>query len=249
VNATEYITHHLTNLQIGQGFFTFNLDTFLVSFILGFGVFGLFALAAKRATSGTPGKLQNFIEMLYEFIDTQVRESFHGRSKLIAPLSMTIFLWIFLMNAMDLLPVDLLPTLLGFFGIHYFRVVPTADLNLTLAMALSVFFLIFYYSFTVKGFGFIKEMLTSPFGVWLAPFNFILKLIEEMAKPVSLSLRLFGNMFAGELVFILIALLPWWIQWPLGGFWAIFHLLIITLQAFVFMMLTIIYLSLAHESH
>ena len=239
----------MTNLQIGQGFFTFNLDTFLVSFILGFGVFGLFALAAKRATSGTPGKLQNFIEMLYEFTDTQVRESFHGRSKLIAPLSMTIFLWIFLMNAMDLLPVDLLPTLLGFFGIHYFRVVPTADLNLTLAMALSVFFLIFYYSFTVKGFGFIKEMLTSPFGVWLAPFNFILKLIEEMAKPVSLSLRLFGNMFAGELVFILIALLPWWIQWPLGGFWAIFHLLIITLQAFVFMMLTIIYLSLAHESH
>lgn len=249
MNANEYITHHLTNLRVGEGFYTFHIDTFLVSFVLGFGFFGLFAFVASRATSNTPGKLQNFVEMFYEFIDHQVKESFHGKSRLIAPLAMTIFLWVFLMNAMDLLPVDLMPALLGFFGIHYFRVVPTADLNLTLAMALSVFFLIFFYGFAIKGIGFIKEMLTSPFGIWLAPFNFVLKLIEELAKPVSLSLRLFGNMFAGELVFILIALLPWWIQWPLGGFWAIFHLLIITLQAFVFMMLTIIYLSLAHESH
>ena len=190
------------------------------------------------------------IEIVYEFVNQQVKDSFHGRSTLIAPLSMTIFVWVFLMNFMDLLPVDLLPRILELFGVHNLKVVPTTDLNLTFGLSLSVLFLIIFYSFKIKGAGgFTHELLTSPFGKWLFPFNIAFNLIEILARPISLALRLFGNMYAGELIFILIALLPWWSQWLLGTPWAIFHILIITLQAFIFMMLTIVYLSLAHESH
>jgi len=197
-----------------------------------------------------PGKVQNFVEILIEFVDKTVRESFHGRSMLIAPLALTIFVWIFLMNFMDLLPVDLLPAILSLFGVHYFRSVPTADPNATFGMSLSVFFLIIYYNLKIKGIGGLgKEMLTLPFGARLFPVNILFRLLEECVRPVSLSLRLFGNLFAGELIFILVALLPWWIQWTFGGVWAIFHILIILIQAFIFMMLTIVYLSMAHESH
>lgn len=249
MSPNEYIIHHLTNLRVGEGFLAFHVDSFLVSLGLGLLVFGLMAKVSARATSGVPGGFQNFVEMLFEFVDGQVRENFHGKDRLIAPLSLTIFLWVFLMNSMDLVPVDLLPMLLGFAGVEHFRAVPTADLNTTLAMALGVFFLIFAYGIKGRGVGFFADFAAKPFGIQLAPFNLLLRIVEELAKPISLSLRLFGNLFAGELIFVLIALLPWYIQWPLGGVWAIFHLLVVTLQAFLFMVLTIIYLSLAQESH
>ncbi len=247
---TAYIVHHLTDLKVGEGFWTFNLDTLFFSAVLGIVFITVFKKAADSATSDVPGGLQNFVEMIVEFVDTQVKDSFHGRSALIAPLALTIFCWVFLMNAMDLLPVDLLPGIASLFGIPYLRVVPTTDLNETFAMSISVFFLIIFYSIKVKGpIGFAKEMLLTPFGPWMIPFNLLLKLVEELAKPISLGLRLFGNMYAGELIFILIALLPWWVQPALSFPWAVFHILIITLQAFIFMVLTIVYLSLAHEDH
>ena len=249
-NATEYIVHHLTNLKAGEGFWTFHLDTLFFSIGLGALFVTLFYQAAKRATAGVPGPLQNFVEILVEFVDKQVKDSFHGRSKLVAPLGLTIFTWVFLMNVMDLVPVDLLPKVAGWFGVHNLKVVPTTDLNLTFGLSITVFFLIIFYSLKVKGpIEFAKEMLFSPFGKWMLPFNLLLKLVEEIAKPISLGLRLFGNLYAGELIFILIALLPWWIQWTLGGIWAIFNILIIVLQAFIFMMLSIVYISLAHEEH
>ena len=248
--ATGYIVHHLTDLKIGEGFWTFNLDTLFFAGLLGFVFVFFFKKAADTATSGVPGPWQNFVEMIVEFVDTQVKDSFHGRNALIAPLALTIFCWVFLMNAMDLLPVDLLPSIASLFGIQYLRVVPSTDLNETFAMSISVFFLIIFYSIKVKGpVGFAKEMLFTPFGPWMMPFNLLLKLVEELAKPISLGLRLFGNMYAGELIFILIALLPWWVQPALSFPWAVFHILIITLQAFIFMVLTIVYLSLAHEDH
>ena len=248
--ATGYIVHHLTDLKIGEGFWTFNLDTLFFAGLLGFIFVLVFKKAAESATSGVPGPLQNFVEMIVEFVDTQVKDSFHGRSALIAPLALTIFCWVFLMNAMDLLPVDLLPGIASLFGIKYLRVVPSTDLNETFAMSISVFVLIIFYSIKVKGpIGFAKEMLLTPFGPWMIPFNLLLKLVEELAKPISLGLRLFGNMYAGELIFILIALLPWWVQPALSFPWAVFHILIITLQAFIFMVLTVVYLSLAHEDH
>jgi F-type H+-transporting ATPase subunit a len=249
-SATEYIQHHLIHNKIGEGFWTLNLDTFLFSAVLG-AIFALsFAFAARRATSGIPGPWQNFVEMIVDFVDTQVKDCFHHKDKMLAPLALTIFAWVFLMNAMDLLPVDFLPVIGSFFGVHYLRVVPTADLNLTFGLSISVFFIVMYYGIKAKGFaGYGKEFLTHPFGIKLMPFNFILKLVEEIAKPMSLALRLFGNMYAGELIFILIALIPWWAQWGLGGVWAIFHILIITLQAFIFMMLTIVYVSMAYDTH
>lgn len=249
-SASEYIVHHLTNLTAGEGFWTLHLDTLFFSIALGGTTLYFFHKAAKHATVGVPGKFQNFVEILVEFVDTQVKDSFHGRSDLIAPLGLTIFVWVFLMNFMDLIPVDLLPVIAGWFGIHYLRVVPTTDLNLTFSLSISVFLLIVFYSIKIKGAGgFAKELCFEPFGKWLLPVNLLLKGVEELAKPVSLALRLFGNLYAGELIFILIALLPWWIQFTLGVPWAIFHILIITLQAFIFMMLTIVYLSLAHEEH
>jgi len=248
--ATAYIVHHLTPLSVGEGFWALHLDTLFFSVVLGGLFVWFFKSVAERATSGVPGLAQNIAEMLIEFVDAQVKDTFHGRSELIAPLALTIFCWVFLWNAMDMLPVDLLSTIGSLIGINYLRVVPSTDLNATFALSISVFFLIIFYSIKIKGaVGFIKEMTCTPFGPKLLPFNLLLKLVEELAKPISLALRLFGNLYAGELVFILIALLPPVIQ-PLLGFpWAIFHILVITLQAFIFMVLTIVYLSLAHEEH
>ena len=265
--ATQYISHHLSNLSVGEGFWALHLDTLFFSIVLGLLFTGLFYGVAVRAHAGVPGRLQNFIEMLVEFVDNQVKEVFHGHSRLLAPLALTIFVWIFLMNFMDLVPVDLLPAIAGTMGINYLRVVPSTDPNATLAMSLTVFVLIFIYGIRGKGAGGLtKEFLFHPFNTpWCIPFNLVLKIVEECAKPVSLALRLFGNLYAGELIFVLIATFTLgktlasfgepstWVllvvQLLLGMIWALFHILVITLQAFLFMMLTIIYLSMAHESH
>jgi F-type H+-transporting ATPase subunit a len=246
--ATDYIVHHLTNLSVGQGFWTVHVDTLFFSIALGLAFFLLFRRVALRATAGVPAGLQNFVEILVEFADKQVKDSFHGRSELIAPLALTIFCWVFLWNFMDLIPVDLLPLIASWFGIPYLRVVPSTDMNATFGLSLTVLLLIIFYSFKVKGaVGYAREFLTHPFGPYLFPANLLLNLVELFAKPLSLSLRLFGNLYAGEMIFILIALLPWWIQPLLSWPWAVFHILIITLQAFIFMVLTIVYLSMAHE--
>ena len=254
-NATEYISHHLAHLKSADG--AFNLDTFWVSAIMGFVFLAVFYMASRRATAGVPGKLQNFVEMIMEMVNETINGAFHAKSKIIAPLAITIFVWVWLLNAMDFLPVDLLPMILSFFGVHNLRVVPTADVNHTFGMSFSVVLCIIAFSVKAKGLGgWIKELFTAPFHasgiigtILLAPVNFLLQMVELVAKLISLSLRLFGNMYAGELIFILIALLPWWAQWALGGPWAIFHILIVTLQAFVFMALTVVYLSLAVEKH
>lgn len=257
-DAATYVEHHLTHLPLNlhnftltkNGFLTLNLDTMLMSILVGSLFLGLFLFVAKRMTPGVPGKLQNLIEIIVSFVDKTVKETFHGQNNLIAPLALTIFVWIFLMNVIDLLPIDIFPIVASWFGAPYFRAVPTADPNATFGMAIAVFFLIIYYNIKIKGVkGFTKEMLTFPFGKYLAPVNVGFRILEEVVKPISLAFRLFGNLFAGELIFILIALLPWYIQWTLGGVWAIFHILIISIQAFIFMMLTIVYLSMAHESH
>lgn len=255
MTSAEYLQHHLTHWQWhivpGSSFWTINLDTMIVSCLLGVMFLGFFYWAAKKATLASPGKFQCFVEAVVEYIDGTVREIHHGENKLIPPLALTIFIWIFLMNFMDLIPVDLIPRALHFFGVPYFKVVATADPSMTFALSITVFVLIIYYNFKIKGgLAVLKESLTSPFGPFLFPINLMFRLIDEFVKPMSLSLRLFGNMFAGELVFLLIAaLIPWWIQWTVGGIWAIFHILIITIQAYIFMMLTIVYLSLAHEAH
>ncbi|MDB6097214.1 MAG: synthase subunit a [Francisellaceae bacterium] len=250
MSSGDYILHHLHHLTVGEGFWALNCDTLITSWVLGISFLILFRVVAKKATSGVPGPLQNFVELIFDFIDTQVKDSFHAKSAFIAPLALTIFVWVFLMNTMDLLPVDLLPWLAYSLGIDYLRVVPTADPNLTLGMSIGVFFLIIFYSIKVKGLkGYFYEMTCKPFGPWLMPFNLSLKIVEELAKPISLGLRLFGNMYAGELIFILIALINPLIQPFLGVPWAIFHILVIGIQAFVFMMLTIVYLSMATESH
>ena len=266
-DGTEYISHHLTNLQAGEGFWTLHLDTLFFSSLLGFGFVLLLRRVAVRATSGVPERLQSFVELLVDFVAAQVRDTFHGKSRLIAPLALTIFIWVFLMNFMDLVPVDLLPWLASLLGIHYLKVVPSTDPNATFAMSLTVFALIFFYGIRGKGLaGLGKEFVLHPFNhVAFVPVNLLLRVVEECAKPVSLALRLFGNLYAGEMIFILIALLSLgvalesfvhvgtWIaylaQILLGLVWAIFHILVITLQAFIFMMLTIVYLSLAYESH
>lgn len=248
--TTEYIQHHLQHWELKTSIGTFYLDTLISSWVVGILFCACFYIAARRATVDKPGPFQNFIEYIYEFVQTQVKESFHGRSKLIAPLALTILVWVFLMNLMDLLPVDLIPAIAAKFGVEHFKVVPTTDPNLTLGMSISVFFLLIFYSIKVKGItGFLKELTCEPFGPKFFPINIVLKTVEELAKPVSLGLRLFGNLYAGELIFILIALIDWRLQWILGGAWAIFHILVITIQAFIFMMLTIVYLSLASEEH
>ncbi len=255
---TAYIQHHLQHLGFnlktwtlgGQGFWILNLDTFFVSLLLGLLFLFAFRRIAVRLTLGPPGLAQNFVEMLIEFVDKTVKESFSEPNQLIAPLALTIFVWVFLMNFMDLLPIDFLPTLLSIAGVSHFRSVPTADPNATFGMSIAVFFLIIYYKFKIHGAGgFLKTMLTKPFGPSCFIFNIVFHLLEELVRPVSLSLRLFGNLFAGELIFMLVALLPWWVQWTFGGVWAIFHVLVITIQAFIFMMLTIIYLSSTQETH
>jgi len=253
----EYIQHHLEYLNFNLrtfslgdgGFLTLHLDTLFMSIMMGLVFTILFRMVSKRATAGVPGKLQTFVEMIVEFVNRLVKESFHGKNELIAPLALTIFIWVFLMNAVDLFPVDIFPFVSSIFGLPYFCPLPTDDVNLTFALSISVFLLIIFYSFKVKGLKLVaRETFCEPFGIWLMPGNFIFRMIDEIVKPLSLSLRLYGNMFAGELIFMLIAMLPWWIQWSVGGIWAVFHILIITLQAFIFMMLTIMYLSMAHQT-
>lgn len=274
VSSTNYIKHHLTyltfdlkNMQLGSdgGFWTINLDTLFFSLVLGTFVCLLMFIGARRLTTSVPGKLQNFAEMMLEFADGQVKDCFHGKNQLIGPLALTIFMWVFLMNFMDIVPVDVLPEAAQLMGIHYLKVVPTNDLNLTFALSITVFLLIIFYSIKIKGLkGFTKELTLQPFNHYLAiPFNLLLEVVGLIAKPISLALRLFGNLYAGELIFILIALLTLnasslsfignltlgTSQFILALAWSIFHILVITLQAFIFMVLTIVYLSLAHEDH
>ncbi|MEO5366643.1 MAG: F0F1 ATP synthase subunit A [Magnetococcus sp. WYHC-3] len=244
----EYIRHHLVNLHSGSGFWSLHWDTLVVGWLLAGLMVGAGWWVGRRLSQDAPSGVQNFLELLVEFVDRQVAEVFHARNPLIGPLALTVFAWVFLMNAMDLLPVDLLPWLAGWVGVPHLKIVPTTDLSTTFGLSLSVFALIIYYNIRVKGAGgYARQFLFHPFGRWLMPVNVVMTLIEEVAKPVSLALRLFGNMFAGELIFLLIALLPWWVQWLPGGIWAIFHILIISLQAFIFMLLTIVYLSMAHQ--
>jgi F-type H+-transporting ATPase subunit a len=260
--TVEYIQHHLTNWSVGQGFWTLNLDTIFVSILLGSLIVFAGMRVGRNLQVGAPSGFQNFVEMVLEFVDTQVKDSFGGRdNKLIAPLALTILVWVWLMNFMDLIPVDLIPAALHLVGFDHFKVVPTTDLSTTMAMALFVFLLTLYYNIKVKGLvGYIKMFLFHPFGKFLVPVNIVMTAIEELAKPISLGLRLFGNMFAGELVFLLIALLTLgatfsaalliWLplQVVLDVAWLIFHVLVITLQAFIFMVLTIVYLGMAHIS-
>ncbi len=282
ITTTDYISHHLTNWTYGcidnvgckvaetakeageMGFWAIHLDSMLWSVGLGIIFCLLFKAVASKATSGKPSKLQAFVELVIEFVDNNVKDSYGGTSKVIAPLALTIFVWIFLMNLMDLIPVDFIPVLAQKIGAMmghdphhvYMKIVPSTDPNVTLGMSLSVFALTIFYSIKAKGVGgFIGELTLHPFSsdnkliqAILIPINFILEFITLIAKPISLGLRLFGNMYAGELIFILIALMPFWIQWVLSVPWAIFHILVITLQAFVFMMLTIVYLSIASST-
>jgi len=333
-NTTEYIQHHLTNLVYGNhpengwgfahgaqeaaemGFMAIHVDSMAWSIGLGLLFCLLFRAAAKKATTGVPSGMLNFVELVVEFIDGAVKDSFHGNNKMVAPLALTIFVWIFLMNLMDLLPVDLVPELLILAGVEYQKIVPSTDPNITLGMALGVFMLMLYYSIKIKGTGFIAELTMHPFNHWsFIPVNLFMETVGLLAKPFSLGLRLFGNMYAGEMIFILIATMfaagagagliggglhaqifgqdtsaLFWLAifvlvcgvcWlnlrgkistgktvllcvvfmalgggltALGGGlmqwgWAVFHILVITLQAFIFMVLTVVYLSMAHEDH
>jgi F-type H+-transporting ATPase subunit a len=277
--AGEYILHHLTFLSNKApkdgaivDFSVINLDSVFFSVLLAVLFGGSFYLAARKATAGVPGKFQSFVELLVEFVDNQVKDTFHGTSKLIAPLALTIFCWVFLFNFMDLLPVDLLPMVAHGVGIEHLKVVPSTDLNITFAMSLTVFILIIYYSIKMKGLGgFVAEFTLQPFSaknpivkVLLIPANLILEVVPFIARPISLSLRLYGNLFAGEMIFLLLAALTlhgitqlqsaggWALllaQIVLAFVWAVFHLLVITLQAFIFMVLTVVYLAMAHEHH
>ena len=284
ITSAEYIKHHLTNLTFGNhpehgwmlahnaeearemGFWAIHVDTMFWSLALAVLFSFYFYRAAQKASAGVPTGLQNFVEMIVDFVNESVRGSFSGRNALVAPLAMTIFVWVFLMNLMDLIPVDLLPYILGEHGLHiahFMRVVPSTDPNVTFAMAIGVFILIIYYSIKIKGVGgFVGELTGMPFqtdNLLLKPFTTVINLILEgvnlFAKPISLSLRLFGNMYAGEMIFILISLMysAGWVMGIFGGtlqlIWAIFHILVITLQAFIFMTLTIVYLDMAHAEH
>lgn len=273
ITTSEYIKHHLTNAKMcsadggiafnkacaDAGFWTWHVDTLAWSVGLGLLFLWFFRSVAKSATSGVPTKTQAFVELVVDFVDDNVKSTFHGKSALIAPLALTIFVWVLLMNLMDLVPVDVLPTIAGLVGQYafgmdphdvYMKAVPTTDLNLTFALALGVFILILFYSIKMKGVsGFVKELTMQPFGHWaFIPVNFILESVTLLARPLSLALRLFGNLYASELIFILIATLGLW-QLPLHFPWAVFHILVLPLQAFIFMMLTIVYLSLASTDH
>ena len=317
----SYILHHLTFLQYdlqkkeivegSQGFWVLNLDSVVFSVLLALVFFVLFRTAARNATSGVPGKWQNFIEMCVGFIDSQVKDGYHHGAKFVAPMALVVGVWIFLMNFMDMLPVDLLPLLAGKAGVGHLRILPSADPNITLAMSITVFLTAFIYSFNAKGFtGVGAEFLFHPFGKWLMPVNFLLKCVEELSKPISQGLRLFGNMYAGEIIFILlacftlglsapeagtganlvsffvfsaVAVLTVWLfmhgrallgtalflgvpvlglvgLFPAAGTaaysqillatgWTLFHILIISLQAYIFMVLTVVYMSMAADHH
>ncbi len=262
MTTVEYIQHHLTNLTVGQGFWTINLDTIVISVLLALLILIIGYRVVLTAKYGVPAGLQNFVETILEFVDNQIKDTFPGSNPIIAPLSLAIFTWVWLMNFMDLVPVDLLPVLASFVGIHYLKAVPTTDINMTFAMSFSVFLLVLYYNIKHKGLiGYIKVFLFHPFGKKAVPANIVMTAIEELAKPLSLGLRLFGNLFAGELVFLLIALiggaatfgaalLIWYpLQALLDLVWLLFHLLVITLQAFIFMVLTIVYLGMATSKH
>lgn len=262
-SPTDYILHHLTHLKTGAGFWTWHVDTLLMSAALAVVVGFVFWLAARRATAGVPSRFVGFIEMIVDFVDGQVSEIYHGDRRFMTALALTLFTWIIAMNTMDLLPLDLPGGIASLFGAHYFRVLPTADLNGTIAMALVVLVLIIVFSIRAKGIGgYLYEWIAAPFGVWLAPANVLLNLVELLSKPVSLGMRLFGNMFAGELLFMLIALLGFAVagltlsagvyfamQVLLGAGWAIFHILIVVLQAYIFMVLPVVYIAMAEEHH
>lgn len=280
LTAAEYIKHHLTNLTYGQhadghwglahnaeealemGFWSINLDTMFWSVFLGALFLWLFHKVAKKAEIGVPGGWQNFVEWVVEFVDGSVKSGFTARNPMVAPMALTIFIWVFLMNLMDLVPVDWIPSMAQSSGVHFMRVVPSTDPNATFGMALAVFMLTIFYSLKIKGpGGFLSELTMHPFAAknplvqaLFIPVNFILEFVSLLSKPLSLSLRLYGNMFAGEMIFILIALMygGGWALGLFGGFlqlgWAIFHILIITLQAYIFMVLTIVYMDMAYQT-
>lgn len=255
--SAEFIQHHMTNLTLGEGFWAIHVDTLLFSILLG-GLFCWFFYSiGKKATSGAPGRLQNIAEMVYEFVDNTVKDFFGQSRRDIGSLALTIFVWVLLWNTMDLIPVDLLPGMAAVVGVPYLKVVPSTDVNATFALSITVVVLMYVYAFKNNhgALGLLKSMGTHPFEAKspammaiLFPINFALRIVEDFAKIISLSLRLFGNLFAGELVFVLIALLPFFVQFIPGGAWAIFHILIVTLQAYLFMILTIVYMSMA-EAH
>lgn len=268
LTPTSYINHHLAFFEkkVGDGgFWTLNLDSISVAILLGFVGLGLIWLVAKGATAGVPNKRQAFVELVFDFIDNQTKGIFkHERHGFVAPVALTVFIWVLLMNAMDFLPVDIVAAGTHYISDHGFRIVPTADVNTTFALALTVWVLMIYFSIKVKSLsGWIHELFCSPFGsnplLWA--FNLLFNLIEYLSKPLSHSLRLFGNMYAGEIIFLLlwlwVANSSWATDYYLGMIlapilalgWAIFHILIVVLQAYVFMMLTIVYLSMAHEHH
>lgn len=278
--STEYIQHHLQNLTFGKlpegyerydgevlesatwtiahgaaeaadmGFMAIHVDTMFWSLFLGGLFLWIFKKVADNVTTGVPAGTQNFVEMIVDFIDDNVKSIFHHKNPWIAPLGLTVFVWIFLQNLMDLVPVDWIPWAASMIGIPYMKVVPSTDVNATAGMALGVFILILYYSIKQKGVGgFAAELAFQPLPKWALPFNLFLELVGLIAKPVSLALRLFGNMYAGEMVFIIISLLPFYLQWTLSVPWALFHILIITLQAFIFMILTVVYLAMAYDHH
>lgn len=265
-SPTEYIVHHLGHLSNKHqdkivDFSIINFDTIFWSIMMGVVGLTVMWLAARKATSGVPGRLQAAVEILVEMVEDQSKSIVHGDRRFIAPLALTVFVWVALMNCLDFLPVDLFAWLFAALGIDhifaYHRVVPTADLNGSMGIALGVLALMFYYGIKVKGFGgWLHELFAAPFGIWMAPANVLLNLIEFAAKTVSLGMRLFGNMYAGELVFLLIALLGGMATTfgfighvIAGSIWAIFHILIVFLQAFIFMMLTLVYIGQAHEGH
>jgi F-type H+-transporting ATPase subunit a len=274
LTSAEYIKHHLTNLTFGRlpdgslglahsseeaaqmGFWAIHVDTMFFSLLVGGLFLYLFRKVATSATSGAPNALQNVVESIVGFVEDSIKSTACEKNPLVAPLALTIFIWVFLMNLMDLLPVDLVPWLAGILGVHFLKIVPTTDPNATFGMSLTVFILVIYYSFKVKGAaGFIGELTLQPFGKFGLPVNLLLEGVNLLSKPVSLSLRLFGNLYAGEMIFILIALMygGGLVLGMMGGalqfVWAVFHVLIITLQAFIFMVLTIVYLDMAHQEH
>jgi F-type H+-transporting ATPase subunit a len=263
LTPSQYIQHHLSFLQkpVGEGgFWTINLDSVVTAVVLGFVGLGLIWLVVRGATPGVPGRRQAFVELLFEFIDDQVKGIFHhgDRNRFVAPLALTVFVWVTLMNAMDFVPVDFIATALGWLGLHHWRPVPTADVNTTFALALTVWLLMIFFSISAKGIGgWIHELFCAPFGsnplLW--PANLLFNLVEYVSKPLSHSLRLFGNMYAGEILFLLLWM---WAATGLAGVffgfwlglgWAIVHIRIVLLQAYIFMMLTVVYISMAHEHH
>jgi F-type H+-transporting ATPase subunit a len=268
LDATTYITHHLTFFtqpaDESAGFWAINYDTIITSAILGVLVLGFLWLVTRKATSGVPSKTQAFVELSVDFVNEQVKSLFHHDYRFVAPVALTVFVWVLFMNAMDFLPVDVMAWIYEHvFHLHTWRSVPTADVNTTFALALSVFALMIYYSIKIKGLGgWLHELVCSPFGIkplWASPllvaFNLLFNLIEYISKPLSHSLRLYGNMYAGEIIFLLLGL---WAATGVAGViiggllhvgWSIFHILIVALQAYIFMMLTVVYIAMAHEHH